>query len=69
MGNPGQGREIAGGSGTMTVSVDQTQPVDVPTIAIVIPAFNVKKYARKAIESVRQQTVSPDEVIVIEECG
>ncbi|WYD80632.1 MAG: glycosyltransferase family A protein [Candidatus Electrothrix gigas] len=67
MGDTGQGGNIAGRSGTMTVSVEQAQPVDVPTIAVVIPAFNVKNYVREAIESVRQQTVSPDEVIIIDD--
>lgn len=51
----------------MTELLEQAQPMNVPTIAVVIPAFNVKNYVREAIESVRQQTVSPDEVIIIDD--
>ena len=35
------------------------------TIAIVIPVFNVEKYVKQTLESVKNQLSNPDEVIVI----
>ncbi len=35
------------------------------TIAIVIPVFNVEKYVKQTLDSVKNQLSSPDEVIVI----
>lgn len=39
----------------------------VPSIAIVIPAFNVEAYVKEALDSVLHQTVAADEVIVIDD--
>lgn len=36
-------------------------------ICIVIPVFNVKNYVNQALDSVRDQTVKPDEVIIIDD--
>ena len=35
------------------------------TIAIVIPVFNVEKYVKQTLDSVKNQLSNPDEVIVI----
>lgn len=39
----------------------------IPSIAVIIPAFNVEKYIAAAIESVLNQTIKFDELIVIDD--
>jgi glycosyltransferase involved in cell wall biosynthesis len=36
-------------------------------VSVVIPAYNVARYVAKAIESVRAQTLAPNEVIVVDD--
>jgi glycosyltransferase involved in cell wall biosynthesis len=38
-----------------------------PTVAIVIPCFQQRRFLRKAIDSARGQSIPPDEVIVIDD--
>jgi glycosyltransferase involved in cell wall biosynthesis len=38
-----------------------------PSVAIVIPCFNQKRFLRKAIESALSQTIPPDEVIIVDD--
>lgn len=37
------------------------------SISIIIPAYNVEKYLKAALDSVKEQTVLPDEVILIDD--
>ena len=36
-----------------------------PTISIIIPVFNVEKYIKETLISVKKQSLKPDEVIII----
>lgn len=36
------------------------------TLSIIIPAYNEENYLRSSLESIRKQTVKPDEVIVVD---
>ncbi len=38
-------------------------------ISVVIPAFNREKTIRRCLESVLRQTMSPDEVIIVDDCS
>lgn len=38
-----------------------------PTLAVIVPAFNVAKYVAEALDSLRNQTKAPDEVIVVDD--
>lgn len=38
-----------------------------PTISVIIPAFNVENYIEETLSSLRNQTVYPDEVIIIDD--
>ncbi|MGE3074356.1 MAG: glycosyltransferase family 2 protein [Dehalococcoidia bacterium] len=38
-----------------------------PTVSVVIPAFNSERFVAEAIESARRQTVSPLEIIVVDD--
>lgn len=38
-----------------------------PTLAVIVPAFNVAKYVTEALDSLRNQTKAPDEVIIIDD--
>jgi len=52
------------------MTIDSTQPAApscAASITIVIPVHNVASYVRDAIESVRRQSVAPDEVIVVDD--
>lgn len=37
------------------------------SISIIIPAYNVEKYIKAALDSIKEQTVLPDEVILIDD--
>lgn len=67
MGNPRESRVIARGPDAVIGSEEQVQVAESPTVAVVIPAYNVKNYVREALNSVRQQTVPPDEIIVVDD--
>ena len=36
-----------------------------PTISIVIPVYNVEKYVKETLLSINNQSLKPDEVIII----
>jgi glycosyltransferase involved in cell wall biosynthesis len=38
-----------------------------PSISVIIPVFNTEKYLAQAIKSVLEQTVQPDEIIVVDD--
>lgn len=40
-----------------------------PTVAVIIPAYNVENYIRRAVESASNQTVPPYEIIVIDDAS
>ncbi len=44
----------------------QTSKIKKPTLAIIIPAYNEERYIRRSLDSIAQQTVQPNEVIVID---
>lgn len=67
MGNTRESSVIARGLDAVIGSGEQVQLAELPTVAVVIPAYNVENYVREALESVRQQTVAPDEVIVVDD--
>lgn len=45
----------------------EARPAGRPTIAVVIPVFNRENVIRRALESVLSQTVSADEIIVVDD--
>lgn len=49
-----------------TASAD-TSPAKVPTISVVIPAFNSGQWIAQTVESVLAQTVQPSEIIVVDD--
>lgn len=48
------------------VRIDNDWPTDRPLVSVVIPCFNYGAYVAEAIDSVRQQTFSNCEIIVVE---
>ncbi|MFS2224586.1 glycosyltransferase [Pantoea sp. B65] len=38
-----------------------------PTLSVVIPVYNVEKYVKAAVDSVLEQTVAPDEIIIVDD--
>lgn len=61
-------RRAAGISGDLPAwrTFDEREP-DLPTVSVVIPAFNAAKYLRESIRSVVEQTHRPFEVIVVDD--
>ena len=40
---------------------------NLPTLSVVIPVYNVSKYVLEAIDSVINQTITPFEVIIVDD--
>lgn len=40
-----------------------------PPLAILIPVYNIGRFLRETLESVRRQTHAPDEVIILDNCS
>jgi glycosyltransferase involved in cell wall biosynthesis len=61
-------RRAAGISGDLAAwrTFDEREP-DLPTVSVIIPAFNAAKYLREAIRSVVEQTHQPLEIIVVDD--
>jgi glycosyltransferase involved in cell wall biosynthesis len=44
-------------------------PMDFPTISVVVPNWNDSRYIETCLESIFQQTIPPDEIIVVDDCS
>lgn len=41
----------------------------IPKISVVIPAFNCEKYIEQTLDSIKNQTVQPHEVVMVNDCS